>query len=123
MALLRQSLKLTQSMMSIARVPVANYHEKVIDHYENPRNVGKMDPKSKRVGTGLVGAPACGDVMKLQIEVFSLYLSVFIDHNPNKCFEMLTFSLCPLIRYVNIVNLSIYLIFLIFVVNMSDKLL
>ena len=82
-----------------------------------------MDPKSKRVGTGLVGAPACGDVMKLQIEVFSLYLSVFIDHNPNKCFEMLTFSLCPLIRYVNIVNLSIYLIFLIFVVNMSDKLL
>ena len=72
MALLRQSLKLTQSMMSIARVPVANYHEKVIDHYENPRNVGKMDPKSKRVGTGLVGAPACGDVMKLQIEVFSL---------------------------------------------------
>merc|ERR1712037_789717 len=68
-ALLRQSLKLTQSMMSVARVPVANYHEKVIDHYENPRNVGKMDPKSKRVGTGLVGAPACGDVMKLQIEV------------------------------------------------------
>merc|ERR1712029_339141 len=49
--------------------PVALYHEKVIDHYENPRNVGKMDPKSKRVGTGLVGAPACGDVMKLQIEV------------------------------------------------------
>merc|ERR1711862_75287 len=50
-------------------VPVALYHEKVIDHYENPRNVGKMDPKSNRVGTGLVGAPACGDVMKLQIEV------------------------------------------------------
>ena len=48
---------------------MANYHEKVIDHYENPRNVGKMDPKSKRMGTGLVGAPACGDVMKLQIEV------------------------------------------------------
>lgn len=45
------------------------YHEKVIDHYEKPRNVGKMDAKSKRVGTGLVGAPACGDVMKLQIEV------------------------------------------------------
>ena len=42
---------------------------KVIDHYENPRNVGKMDPKKKNVGTGLVGAPACGDVMKLQIEV------------------------------------------------------
>merc|ERR1712003_540529 len=59
----------TQSMMNIARVPVANYHEKVIDHYENPRNVGKIDPKKINVGTGLVGAPACGDVMKLQIEV------------------------------------------------------
>ena len=42
---------------------------KVIDHYENPRNVGKLDSKKKNVGTGLVGAPACGDVMKLQIEV------------------------------------------------------
>ena len=41
----------------------------VIDHYENPRNVGKLDPKKINVGTGLVGAPACGDVMKLQIEV------------------------------------------------------
>merc|ERR1711862_291370 len=50
-------------------VPVALYHEKVIDHYENPRNVGEMDPKKINVGTGLVGAPACGDVMKLQIEV------------------------------------------------------
>merc|ERR1712088_627633 len=45
------------------------YHEKVIDHYENPRNVGKLDAKKRNVGTGLVGAPACGDVMKLQIEV------------------------------------------------------
>ena len=45
------------------------YSEKVIDHYENPRNVGRMDEKDKHVGTGLVGAPACGDVMKLQIEV------------------------------------------------------
>jgi len=60
---------LTQSLSAIARIPSAQYHEKVIDHYENPRNVGKLDPKSKRVGTGLVGAPACGDVMKLQIEV------------------------------------------------------
>ena len=42
------------------------YHEKVIDHYENPRNVGKLDAKKSNVGTGLVGAPACGDVMKLQ---------------------------------------------------------
>ncbi|CAN9513226.1 unnamed protein product [Ophioblennius macclurei] len=48
---------------------VCSYHEKVVDHYENPRNVGSLDKKSKNVGTGLVGAPACGDVMKLQIEV------------------------------------------------------
>lgn len=41
----------------------------VIDHYENPRNVGSLDKKSDRVGTGLVGAPECGDVMRLQIEV------------------------------------------------------
>merc|ERR1712170_295406 len=49
--------------------PVAHYHKNVIDHYENPRNVGSMDKKDKNVGTGLVGAPACGDVMKLQIKV------------------------------------------------------
>ena len=45
------------------------YTNKVIDHYENPRNVGSLDKNSKQVGTGLVGAPECGDVMKLQIEV------------------------------------------------------
>ena len=45
------------------------YGEKVIDHYENPRNVGKLDEKASNVGTGMVGAPACGDVMKLQIQV------------------------------------------------------
>ena len=45
------------------------YSEKVIDHYENPRNVGAMDKNDANVGTGLVGAPACGDVMKLQIKV------------------------------------------------------
>jgi nitrogen fixation NifU-like protein len=45
------------------------YSEKVIDHYENPRNVGSLDKSQKNVGTGVVGAPACGDVMKLQIEV------------------------------------------------------
>lgn len=45
------------------------YSDKVIDHYENPRNVGNLDKNSPRVGTGMVGAPACGDVMKLQIEV------------------------------------------------------
>ena len=45
------------------------YSEKVIDHYENPRNVGAFDKNDASVGTGLVGAPACGDVMKLQIKV------------------------------------------------------
>jgi nitrogen fixation NifU-like protein len=45
------------------------YSDKVIDHYENPRNVGSLDKKSTTVGTGLVGAPECGDVMKLQIQV------------------------------------------------------
>ncbi len=45
------------------------YSEKVLDHYDNPRNVGKMDMKDPSVGTGMVGAPACGDVMKLQIKV------------------------------------------------------
>ena len=45
------------------------YSDKVIDHYENPRNVGSMDKEDPDVGTGMVGAPACGDVMKLQIKV------------------------------------------------------
>lgn len=45
------------------------YSEKVLDHYENPRNVGKMDRNAPDVGTGMVGAPACGDVMQLQIKV------------------------------------------------------
>jgi nitrogen fixation NifU-like protein len=45
------------------------YSEKVIDHYENPRNVGKMDATDSSIGTGVVGAPACGDVMRLQIKV------------------------------------------------------
>ncbi len=45
------------------------YSEKVIDHYENPRNVGVLDKNSENVGTGMVGAPACGDVMRLQIQV------------------------------------------------------
>ncbi len=45
------------------------YSEKVIDHYENPRNVGNMDKDDQDVGTGMVGAPACGDVMRLQIKV------------------------------------------------------
>ncbi|TAJ34541.1 MAG: Fe-S cluster assembly scaffold IscU [Reyranella sp.] len=45
------------------------YSEKLIDHYENPRNIGALDKNAEDVGTGLVGAPACGDVMKLQIKV------------------------------------------------------
>ena len=45
------------------------YSDKVLDHYENPRNVGSFDKEDKNVGTGMVGAPACGDVMKLQIQV------------------------------------------------------
>ena len=45
------------------------YSEKVLDHYENPRNVGKLDAEDDNVGTGMVGAPACGDVMRLQIKV------------------------------------------------------
>ena len=45
------------------------YGEKVMDHYENPRNVGVLDKDAKNVGTGMVGAPACGDVMRLQIQV------------------------------------------------------
>lgn len=45
---------------------------KVVDHYENPRNVGVLDKQSKNVGTGLVGAPACGDVMKLQVPLAHL---------------------------------------------------
>ena len=45
------------------------YSDKVLDHYENPRNVGVLDKDAKNVGTGMVGAPACGDVMRLQIQV------------------------------------------------------
>jgi len=46
-----------------------NYHENIVEHYENPRNVGSLDKNDSSVGTGLVGAPACGDVMKLQIKI------------------------------------------------------
>ena len=45
------------------------YHSNVLDHYENPRNIGSLDKKANHVGTGIVGAPACGDVMKFQIDV------------------------------------------------------
>jgi len=71
--------RLVNRSAQLARARVANpkyaaamtrsYHENIIDHYENPRNVGSLDKKRTTVGTGLVGAPACGDVMKLQFEV------------------------------------------------------
>uniref|UniRef100_A0A8C6MD74 Iron-sulfur cluster assembly enzyme ISCU n=1 Tax=Nothobranchius furzeri TaxID=105023 RepID=A0A8C6MD74_NOTFU len=54
---------------SIFQTLIVDGNVSVVDHYENPRNVGSLDKNSKSVGTGLVGAPACGDVMKLQIQV------------------------------------------------------
>ena len=56
-------------LMPLPSPPSREYHARVLDHYNNPRNVGSLDKTRKNVGTGLVGAPACGDVMKLQIEV------------------------------------------------------
>ena len=50
-------------------VPIRSYHKNIVEHFEKPRNVGFLDSKDNDVGTGLVGAPACGDVMKLQIKV------------------------------------------------------
>jgi len=52
-----------------SKIIIMAYSEKVIDHYQNPKNVGTLDKSAKNVGTGLVGAPECGDVMRLQIEV------------------------------------------------------
>lgn len=69
------SLQKCKSLLFCARLfspevsAVSLYHKKVVDHYENPRNVGSLDKNARNVGTGLVGAPACGDVMKLQIQV------------------------------------------------------
>ncbi|XP_065324434.1 iron-sulfur cluster assembly enzyme ISCU-like isoform X2 [Gordionus sp. m RMFG-2023] len=57
------------NIINTSRIIANLYHKNVIDHYENPRNVGSLDKSEKNVGTGLVGAPACGDVMKLQIKV------------------------------------------------------
>ncbi|KAF0305852.1 Iron-sulfur cluster assembly enzyme ISCU, mitochondrial [Amphibalanus amphitrite] len=66
---LRSICRSLPSLAPQLSVLTAQYHAKVIDHYENPRNVGSLDKGDKSVGTGLVGAPACGDVMKLQIKV------------------------------------------------------
>ena len=57
------------SLAVAAATATRAYHPKVIEHYTNPRNVGSLDKQSKDVGTGIVGAPACGDVIKLQIQV------------------------------------------------------
>ena len=67
----RAVLKLYKPVIAFGNFPLRNfaYHQNVIDHYENPRNVGSLDKAANNVGTGLVGAPACGDVMKLQIKV------------------------------------------------------
>ncbi|XP_078045075.1 iron-sulfur cluster assembly enzyme [Augochlora pura] len=70
MSLLRTLPTLNKTSKLISRsVPAVHYHPNVLDHYENPRNVGSLDKNDSQVGTGLVGAPACGDVMKLQIKV------------------------------------------------------
>lgn len=69
MAALQKGITSLLVLRRTQSVPLALYHANVLDHYENPRNVGSMDKKDKTVGTGLVGAPACGDVMKLQIKV------------------------------------------------------
>ena len=67
------SSEISKRISKLSRINRINklryYHENVLDHYENPRNVGSLDKSKKSVGTGLVGAPACGDVMRLQIEV------------------------------------------------------
>jgi len=64
-----QSVAQTSRVLARPAVAARGYHEKVISHYEQPRNVGSMPKNDADVGTGLVGAPACGDVMKLQIRV------------------------------------------------------
>ncbi|KMZ67908.1 Iron-sulfur cluster assembly protein IscU [Zostera marina] len=59
----------TPAPLILRAIPIRLYHERVVDHYNNPRNVGSFEKDDPTVGTGLVGAPACGDVMKLQIKV------------------------------------------------------
>ena len=67
MLAVRRTAQLRAPLLS--RVAVRSYHERIVDHYESPRNVGSLDKNDPEVGTGLVGAPACGDVMKLQMRV------------------------------------------------------
>jgi nitrogen fixation NifU-like protein len=63
------AISICHSKFIIQNLIIMAYSEKVIDHYQNPKNVGTLDKSAKNVGTGLVGAPECGDVMRLQIEV------------------------------------------------------
>ena len=63
------SIQLAKRVCRAMIKSTSQYHKNVIDHYENPRNVGSLNKNEDNVGTGLVGAPACGDVMKLQIKV------------------------------------------------------
>uniref|UniRef100_A0A8C5WAY5 Iron-sulfur cluster assembly enzyme ISCU n=1 Tax=Microcebus murinus TaxID=30608 RepID=A0A8C5WAY5_MICMU len=83
--LLRSPHLPARELSALARL----YHKKVVDHYENPRNVGSLDKTSKNVGTGLVGAPACGDVMKLQIQVGKIVDARFKTFG---CCSAITFS-------------------------------
>ena len=64
-----RALRVVRAPRLLARPAVRAYHENIIDHYESPRNVGSLDKNDPSVGTGLVGAPACGDVMKLQMSI------------------------------------------------------
>jgi len=63
------SRKLLKSIFVLNGPLYCPYHSNIIDHYENPRNIGSLNKKDPNIGTGLVGAPACGDVMKLQVQV------------------------------------------------------
>ena len=67
MLAVRRTVQLRAPLLT--RVAARSYHERIVDHYESPRNVGSLDKNDPEVGTGLVGAPACGDVMKLQMRV------------------------------------------------------
>mmetsp|Transcript_7057 Transcript_7057/g.14560 ORF Transcript_7057/g.14560 Transcript_7057/m.14560 type:complete len:160 (+) Transcript_7057:92-571(+) len=64
-----RALRSRTAQPAIQSLTKRSYHENIVEHYENPRNVGSLDKNESNVGTGLVGAPACGDVMKLQIKV------------------------------------------------------
>ena len=66
---LRGAVRAARAPRLLARPAARAYHENIIDHYESPRNVGSLDKNDPSVGTGLVGAPACGDVMKLQMSI------------------------------------------------------